>query len=531
MNFTTQTFSGKFWGSRTIQIPVPNAARVARVATPEPIMSRLDNVIAVVRGSISRAPSSALYLANGLVEMGYSVLLMNGDEYFENSSSLSRNQGPVKRETNKKFTGELYTWSSEYNILAGSLDKILPEFSEQFDYVIVQEEKTYNRLALGYLATRFITPYNVHMREEYLKHPMHEDILNRTFCIVNNEKAALLWIDENGRPQASGFVGSDVYRKEMIGPGVDRPVIASCHHGGNRVAFAKAILGIGDPNDFYVPSETKKRKSRVHRFSQEPFIHTVTLVMGAFGIVAATGSLTASALTVGVGGSVSAVNVLKSRKINRGKINSKKDLTRSIYPQGVESNYPISAPALSESLAIEAVAKKPFVKVSRTSHARALEKFDKVKMQWLEYELDILKMLDAPLMVDYSCAETAALASAMDKAADSLSDASAAQGTPEESIHKKEFSQAVSELQIAFRVAEDNATRKGLTYLEAPAQNKVQQARNLLMLAQDTGASDSEREVSYAQAMKNLKGIIVLTPEAQKRALESAGVRKEITQN
>ncbi|NVN49877.1 hypothetical protein [Mycolicibacterium hippocampi] len=149
--------------------------------------------------------------------------------------------------------------------------------------------------------------------------------------------------------------------------------------------------------------------------------------------------------------------------------------------------------------------------------SRTVEEHDRTDTRWLEYELDVAKLLDYPLMTDMRDPLTerfhrAKLRSDFLRPADVsdlLADRDAA----------REYIDAVQEYVTAFDVAEGEAIRRSRSYFSREEQERLARAQRLLRVSTDNAATSQERERAYHLARRELDGLIVL-PERARVALE-----------
>ena len=128
--------------------------------------------------------------------------------------------------------------------------------------------------------------------------------------------------------------------------------------------------------------------------------------------------------------------------------------------------------------------------------------------RWLDYEVDVAKLLDFPLMtdmrnpltIDFHKARSRADLLRPDSVEDILDDRNA----------QLEYRDAVHDYVAAFDVAEAEAIRKRRSDFSVEAQERIERAQNLLRLASDRGATHDERRAAYTRAQKELDGLIVL---------------------
>ena len=153
----------------------------------------------------------------------------------------------------------------------------------------------------------------------------------------------------------------------------------------------------------------------------------------------------------------------------------------------------------------------------RREIVKLLAAHDRTDARWLDYEVDIARLLDFPLMTDMRNPLTVAFHKAKQRADllrpersdDVLSDRSA----------QLEYRDAVHEYVSAFEVAETEAIRRRRSDFSEDDQQRLARAQNLLRLAQDEAASPQERQSAYARAARELDGLVAL-PAATRAAIE-----------
>lgn len=161
----------------------------------------------------------------------------------------------------------------------------------------------------------------------------------------------------------------------------------------------------------------------------------------------------------------------------------------------------------------------------RRALRRAIEEHDRTDIRWLEYEMDVAKLLDYPLMTDMRDAHTQRFHRAKlradflrpGEAADLLDDRD---GT-------REYLDAVQEYVNAFETAEAEATRLRRTGFSGEEQERLARAQRLLRVAADTAATQQERDHAYRLARREIDGLVVL-PERARAALER-GISGELS--
>ena len=149
----------------------------------------------------------------------------------------------------------------------------------------------------------------------------------------------------------------------------------------------------------------------------------------------------------------------------------------------------------------------------RREIAKLLAMHDRTDARWLDYEVDIAKLLDFPLMTDMRNPLTVAFHNAKrqaellrpDRPEDLLSDRTA----------QLEYRDAVHDYVGAFDIAEAEAIRRRRSDFSEDDQQRLARAQHLLQLAEDEAASPQERQNAYARASRELDGLIVLPPPAR----------------
>lgn len=144
---------------------------------------------------------------------------------------------------------------------------------------------------------------------------------------------------------------------------------------------------------------------------------------------------------------------------------------------------------------------------------RVIEEHGRTDARWLEYELDVAKLLDFPLMTDMRDPLTVGFHKAKlradflrpVKAEDLLDDREAA----------AQYQTAVEDYVTAFNVAEAEAMRKRRSGFSTGGQQRIARAQSLLRVASDSAAAPQERQQAFDLARKELDGLIVLPSTTQ----------------
>ncbi|HET8878598.1 MAG TPA: hypothetical protein VFN00_04030 [Arthrobacter sp.] len=145
-----------------------------------------------------------------------------------------------------------------------------------------------------------------------------------------------------------------------------------------------------------------------------------------------------------------------------------------------------------------------------------LDAHDAVNRRWLDYELDVGKLIDFPVMTDVREPLTVAFLRAK-READGLRPATAADMST--AARLAEYRAAVRGFELAFDVAEREARRIRDSNFTGPERERLATARKLLRIASDAAATPAERQTAYKRARRELDGLIVL-PEATLASLE-----------
>jgi hypothetical protein len=144
----------------------------------------------------------------------------------------------------------------------------------------------------------------------------------------------------------------------------------------------------------------------------------------------------------------------------------------------------------------------------RRAIAKLLAEHGRTDERWLEYEVDVAKLLDFPMMTDLRNPLTVAFHKAKrhaellrpERTEDLLNDRAA----------QLDYRDAVHEYVSAFEIAEAEAIRRRRNDFSDDDQQRLARAQHLLQLAEDAAATPQERQTAYARANKELDGLIAL---------------------
>ncbi|MGB4135727.1 MAG: hypothetical protein WA971_04135 [Microbacterium sp.] len=142
---------------------------------------------------------------------------------------------------------------------------------------------------------------------------------------------------------------------------------------------------------------------------------------------------------------------------------------------------------------------------------RLFAEHDDITARWLDYELDVAKLIAFPAMSDGRQPLTAAFLRAK-KTADALRPASTEAKVTEQQI--AEYLDAVGNYSVAFDVAEKDARRLRDSTFTEDERKRLSRAQQLLKVAVDESATQAERNVAYKRVREELDGLIVLSEQA-----------------
>jgi hypothetical protein len=154
---------------------------------------------------------------------------------------------------------------------------------------------------------------------------------------------------------------------------------------------------------------------------------------------------------------------------------------------------------------------------TRREIAKVLDRHAVTDARWLDYETDIAKLLDFPMMTDMRQPLTVDFHRARSHA-DLLRPA-----TVDDLIGDRgaqlDYRDAVHDYVAAFGLAETEAIRRRRSDFSEEAQQRLERAQQLLRVASNEAATLPERQNAYAKAQKEVEGLIAL-PAATRAAIE-----------
>ncbi|MEV8274335.1 hypothetical protein [Microbacterium sp. NPDC077184] len=146
-----------------------------------------------------------------------------------------------------------------------------------------------------------------------------------------------------------------------------------------------------------------------------------------------------------------------------------------------------------------------------TTLERLFATHDDITARWLDYELDVAKMIAYPAMSDGRQPLTAAFLRAKRRADHLRPDGLDARISAEE---LREYREAVTEFEVAFDLAERDARRLRDSEFTDAERKRLATAQRLLNIAVDEAATPAERQSAYRRVREELDGLIAVSDEA-----------------
>lgn len=157
-----------------------------------------------------------------------------------------------------------------------------------------------------------------------------------------------------------------------------------------------------------------------------------------------------------------------------------------------------------------------------TQLERLFAAHDELTRRWLEYELDVAKLIAFPAMSDGRQPLTAAFLRAK-KIADGRRPASAADKIGAADLTA--YRDAVTDAEVAFDIAEQDARRQRDRSFTEPERRRLDTAKRLLNVAIDEAATPAERRSAYERVRAELDGLIAVSDAAMTRLAERAALQ------
>jgi len=165
----------------------------------------------------------------------------------------------------------------------------------------------------------------------------------------------------------------------------------------------------------------------------------------------------------------------------------------------------------SEAAAAQTAGPPASTSTSATPLQKLMATHDAVTARWLEYELDVAKLIAFPAMSDGRQPLTAAFLRAK-KIADRARPESATARVSAEQL--AEYRAAVTDYEVAFELAERDARRIRDSSFSADERKRLTTAKQLLTVAVDQAATPAERQLAYRRVREELDGLLALSDDA-----------------
>ncbi|WP_072314044.1 hypothetical protein [Agrococcus sp. Marseille-P2731] len=147
---------------------------------------------------------------------------------------------------------------------------------------------------------------------------------------------------------------------------------------------------------------------------------------------------------------------------------------------------------------------------------RILADHDEVDRRWLDFELDVAKLIDYPLVTDMREPLTQTFHRAK-RVADGLRPDEPGALRVEGALER--YRDAVRDYEVAFEAAVREAKRRAQSDFDDAERGRLQSAQRLMALAENEASTPAERQSAYRQARRELDGLIAL-PDATTHDLE-----------
>lgn len=250
-------------------------------------------------------------------------------------------------------------------------------------------------------------------------------------------------------------------------------------------------------------------------------VHCSTVVMAE--------SIINSSVLAGNTKTLNKVTVTSSRRDDRGEMkltkqhnslqcNIEGQVVKSCSNQYVEREYgePVKRKLESVINFESAYHKKPSGNpVAEKESSFDTSRFDEVMSAYATYEKDIVKLIKYPVMTDLTDTHTAAFHSLLRKVRRAV-----------EKEDQKAYDELIDPLDDAFFAAESNARRIATSMFSDEDKSKVTDAGQMIAMALDEGASETEKKNAYKGAMRNLEGRVSIPEVTLMNLIEKIGLKE-----
>lgn len=148
----------------------------------------------------------------------------------------------------------------------------------------------------------------------------------------------------------------------------------------------------------------------------------------------------------------------------------------------------------------------------RLDWTKLIARHESVRKAWSVYELDLVKILSAPLMSDMRNPLTVALHTALRNA--DAAEPKVIPSTSHKPANGSRYEAAVIALEEAFQQAEVESQRVKWSNYSMDEKKRLKKAQDLLNLAMNDGATEFERQAAYKALRKELDGLLVIPAKA-----------------
>ncbi len=145
---------------------------------------------------------------------------------------------------------------------------------------------------------------------------------------------------------------------------------------------------------------------------------------------------------------------------------------------------------------------------SRRELTKILAHHDRIDGRWLDYEMDVAKLLDFPMMTDMRQPLTVAFHKARSRA-DLLRPATVDDAIGDRAT-QLDYRDSVHDYASAFDVAEAEAIRRRRSDFSAEGQQRLERAQRLLRVATDDSATPRNAATPTPRPVNELDGLVVL---------------------